>query len=94
MGSVGNIAQTFVVAHGSREEINENAGASRGAQEEREDYESEGHYVVVDENILNGIKERNEENSRDNREAQDKPPVEVIYATVNKNRKPRVYKTI
>ena len=83
LGSVGNLAQAIVV-QGSRENINENAGTSNETLEHSEDYESEGHYAIVDENILQGRKDQSDEIET------TRPPVEAIYAKVNKNRKSQV----
>ena len=90
MGSVGNLAQAIVVAEGSQEAVNENAGTSNEVLEyNEEDYESEGHYAIVDDNMLHGHKNQNEDDENDKNNA-DKPQVEAIYAKVNKKRKPQV----
>ena len=49
-----------------------------------EDYESEGHYEIVDETIINGNKDEERAETIDN---PDGPPVQPIYATVNKKKK-------
>lgn len=90
LGSVGNLAQAIVVAERPPETVNENAGTSNEVLENNEeDYESEGHYAIVDDNILHGRKNRNEDNENHKNDA-DKPQVEAIYAKVNKKRKPQV----
>ena len=90
MGSIGNLAQAIVVAEASQEAVNENAGTSNEVLEyNEEDYESEGHYAIVDDNVLHGRKNQNEDDENDKNNA-DKPQVEAIYAKVNKKRKPQV----
>ena len=89
MGSVGNLAQAIVVAESPQEATNENAGTSRervGYNEE--EYESEGHYAIVDDNVLHGRENQSGANEVDRNK--DKPQVEAIYAKVNKKRKPQV----
>lgn len=93
LGSIGNLAQAVVVADG--EQLNANAGtiSNEALQEiaEDDDYESEGHYAIVDENILNGTQDENiAENNNNTSKVLEKTPVEAIYAKVNKNRKPQV----
>ena len=87
LGSVGNLAQAIVVAEGSKENINENGGASNETLDNGEDYESEGHYAVVDEHIVQGRKDQSGEVEMNLNNS-----VEAIYAKVNKNRKTQVYK--
>ncbi len=89
MGSVGNLAQTVIVAESSREKINENAGTSNETLDNDEDYESEGHYEVVDKNRLGDQESQNADDVK-NTNNPGQPPVEPIYAKVNKNRKLQV----
>ena len=91
LGSVGNLAQAIVVAESPQEPTNENAGTSHervGYNEE--EYESEGHYAIVDDNVLHGRESQSGANEADKND-KDKPQVEAIYAKVNKKRKPQVY---
>jgi hypothetical protein len=91
LGSVGNLAQAVVVAEGLREDINENAGTSNEALDDCEDYESDGHYAVVDESILRGRKSQSGDNDYNSTNVARTPPVEAIYSKVNKKRKPQVH---
>jgi hypothetical protein len=84
LGSVGNLAQAVVVAESSKESINENNGLSNETFDNvnDEDYESEGHYAVVDEQIL-----QEHSNQRGEDKNNSNNSVEAIYAKVNKDRK-------
>ncbi|XP_028392179.1 centrosomal protein of 89 kDa-like [Dendronephthya gigantea] len=84
LGSVGNLAQAIVVGESPRRSMNENAGTSNETLDMNEDYESEGHYATVDDAL---VAERRGQIVDKDKESAENPPVEPIYAKVNKNRK-------
>ena len=95
LGSVGNLAQAVVVGHTARPggDLGTTANTSSAKHEESEGYETEGNYAEVDETILKNL---SSSRGKETVEGQYEGPKlagtkeEVIYATVNKRRKPQV----
>lgn len=88
LGSVGNLAQAIVVGESPRKNINEIAGTSNETLNNNEDYESEGHYATVNETLI--AESRDQIKGEEDKESVESPPVEAIYAKVNKNQKLQV----
>ena len=92
LGSVGNIAQAVVVGSSPREEFEKTADSSSD-EYSSEDESDDPHYAKVDNSSRKKIpshSELSEGNDGEENGHSGKINEEVVYATVNKRRKPQV----